>query len=120
MIETESISKFADDKKAYFEDLILLAGDDDFETITRLAMEQIDGIVERFNDGAQVKLRFYYDGDDLKLLSVYDGKTKSTQNTYFEDISFTVNDSITAVPTGIDVSPFLKTLFIAFLGSMVA
>ena len=45
------VRKYADDKKAYFEDLILLAGDDDFETITRLAMDQIDGIVERCENG---------------------------------------------------------------------
>ncbi len=85
--------------------------------------EELDGkkyYVEQFNDGAQVTLKFYYDGDTLKLLSVYDAKTKSTQNTWFENISFTVNDSITAVPVGFDVTPFLKSLFIAFLGSMVA
>jgi hypothetical protein len=83
--------------------------------------EELDGkkyYVEQFNDGAQVKLKFYYDGDELKLLSVYDAKTKSTQNTYFENISFTVDDKVTAVPTGIDISPLLKTIIIALIGSM--
>ena len=84
--------------------------------------EEFDGktyYVEQFNDGAQVKLKFYYDGDNLKILSVYDAKTKSTQNTFFENISFSVDDSIVAVPTGIDISPVLKGLFVALLSSAV-
>lgn len=52
--EDTDVRKYADDKKAYFEDLILLAGDDDFETITRLAMDQIDGIVDRYENGGMI------------------------------------------------------------------
>jgi hypothetical protein len=54
-IDKIDVRKYADDKKAYFEDLILLAGDDDFETITRLEMEQIDGIVERYEKCGMTK-----------------------------------------------------------------
>jgi len=82
--------------------------------------ETLDGktyYVEQFNDGATVTLKFYYDGDDLKLLSVYDASTKSTQNTYFEKITFDVDDSVTAAPKGLDITPFIQAFIIGMIGS---
>lgn len=76
--------------------------------------------VEEFNDRAQVTSKFCYIGDDLKLLNVTDAKTNSVQNTYFENISLTVSDSEVAVPTGFDLTPFLKGLFAAFIASAIA
>ena len=84
--------------------------------------EEIDGktyFVEEFNDRAQVTSKFCYIGDDLKLLKVTDARTGSVQNTYFENISFSVPDSEVAVPGGFDLTPFLKGLFAAFIASAV-
>lgn len=83
--------------------------------------EDVDGktyYVEEFNDRAQVTSKFYYDGDDLKILKVYDAKTNSVQNTYFEDISFEVDDSIFKLPLiSFDMTPILQGLFIALLAA---
>lgn len=73
--------------------------------------------IEEYNDRAQVTSKFCYEGDELKLLNVYDARTFSTQNTYFENISFTVDDSVVKKPSGIDLTPFLKGIFLALLSS---
>ncbi len=81
--------------------------------------DELDGkkyYVEEFNDRAQVTSKFYYEGDDLKLLKVTDAKTNSVQNTYFEDISFEVDDSIFELPLiSFDMTPILKGLFLALI-----
>lgn len=83
--------------------------------------EEVDGkkyYVEEFNDRAQVTSKFYYDGDDLKILKVTDAKTGSVQNTYFEDISFEVDDSIFELPLiSFDLTPVLQGLFVALLAA---
>ena len=76
--------------------------------------------VEEYNDRATVTSKFYYLGDDLKILKVTDAKYGSVQYTYFEDISFSVSDSAVAVPTGFDVTPYLKFLFASFLTAALA
>lgn len=83
--------------------------------------EEIGGVkytVEEYNDRAQVTSKFYYQNDELKILKVNDKKTFSNQNTYFESISFEVDDSIFELPIiSFDVTPLLQGLFIALLGS---
>lgn len=76
--------------------------------------------IEEYNDRAQVTSKFCYEGDTLKLLNVYDARTLSTQNTYFENISFSVDDSVVAPPSGFDLTPFLKGLFTSILASVIA
>ncbi len=74
--------------------------------------------VEEFNDRAQVTSKFYYVGDELKMLKVTDAKTNSVQNTYFENISFEVDDSIFKLPLiSFDLTPILKGLFLAMLAA---
>ena len=74
--------------------------------------------VEEFNDRAQVTSKFYYIGDSLKMLRVEDAQTGSVQYTYFENISFSVADSIFAVPAeGFDLTILLKSLFEAFISA---
>ena len=75
--------------------------------------------VEQYNDGAQVKLKFYYEGNSLKLLNVKDSKTGSVQNTFFEDISFTVSDDMFAEPKGLNLTPLLKSLFLTLINSAI-
>lgn len=81
--------------------------------------ETVDGktyFVEEFNDRAQVTSKFYYDGDDLKILKVEDAKTQSVQYTYFENISFTVDDGVFEIPSAaFDLTPILKGLFLAMI-----
>ncbi len=72
--------------------------------------------VEEFNDRAQVTSKFYYDGDDLKILKVTDTKTLSVQNTYFENISFTVDDGVFKRPViALNLTPFLKAFFLSLI-----
>ncbi len=74
--------------------------------------------VEEFNDRAQVTSKFYYDGDDLKIIKVTDAQTGSVQNTFFEDISFEVDDSVFKLPLiSFDLTPVLKTLFLAMMAA---
>lgn len=74
--------------------------------------------VEEFNDRAQVTSKFYYEGDNLKMLKVTDAKTNSVQNTYFENISFEVNDSIFELPViSFDLTTILKGLFLALIAA---
>ncbi len=86
--------------------------------------EEVDGVkytVEEFNDRAQVTSKFYYKDDALKILKVEDKQTNSVQNTYFENISFDVDDSIFKLPAiSFDLTPILKGLFVAILGSAFA
>lgn len=84
--------------------------------------ETINGVnyyVEEYNDRAQVTSKFCYVGDELKLLNVTDARTNSVQNTYFENISFSVPDSTVAVPSGFDLTPFLKGIFAALLAGAI-
>ena len=83
--------------------------------------ETLDGTeyyVEEYNDREFVTSKFYYIGDDLKVLKVEDASTNSIQYTYFESISFTVDDSVFAVPSAaIDATPILKGLFLALIAA---
>lgn len=76
--------------------------------------ETVDGVeyyVEEFDDRAQVTSKFYYVGDTLKMLKVTDAQTGSIQYTYFENISFTVDDSVFAIPAdAFDLTVLLKGL----------
>lgn len=86
--------------------------------------ETVDGktyTVEEFNDRAQVTSKFYYEGDHLKILKVEDKQYKSVQYTYFDNIEFSVDDSIFELPLiSFDLTPILKGVFIALLGSTFA
>lgn len=83
--------------------------------------EDVEGktyYVEEFNDRAQVTSKFYYDGDDLRILKVTDAKTGSVQYTYFEDISFDVDDNIFELPLiSFDMTPILQGLFLALIAA---
>lgn len=81
--------------------------------------ETVDGktyTVEEFNDRAQVTSKFYYDGDQLRILKVEDKQYKSVQYTYFDNIEFSVDDSIFELPLiSFDVTPILQGLFVALI-----
>ncbi len=83
--------------------------------------EELNGkkyYVEEFNDRAQVTSKFYYDGDDLKLIKVTDKQTGSVQNTYFENVSFKVDDSVFELPLiSFDLTPLLKGLFLSLIAA---
>ncbi len=92
------------------------------QTLTRYLKsyeETVDGTkyyVEEYDDREFVTSKFYYVGDDLKMLVVTDLSTGSVQYTYFDDISFKVNDSMFDVPaSAFDLSPILKTFFLSLL-----
>lgn len=85
--------------------------------------EELNGTtyyVEEYNDRASVTSKFYYLNDQLKVLKVTNSTTKSVQYTYFDDISFSVDDDTVAVPTGIDVTPLFKFLFAAMISSVIS
>lgn len=72
--------------------------------------------VEEYDDREFVTSKFYYVGDDLKMLIVTDSSTGSVQYTYFDDISFSVSDSMFTVPaTAFDLSPLLKGIFLSLI-----
>lgn len=78
--------------------------------------EELDGkeyYVEEFNDRSTVTSKFYYDeNDNLKVLKVTDSSKGSVYYTYFEKISFEVEDSFFEIPAvAFDVTPLLKWLF---------
>ncbi len=74
--------------------------------------------VEEYNDREFVTSKFYYIGDELKMLKVTDSSTDSVQYTYFEEITFDVDDSIFAVPkTAVDLSPLLKGIFLSMIAA---
>lgn len=81
--------------------------------------ETVDGTtyyVEEYDDREFVTSKFYYIGDDLKMLVVTDSSTGSVQYTYFDNISFKVDDSMFAVPAmAFDLSPLLKTFFLSLI-----
>lgn len=82
--------------------------------------DEVDGVeyfVEEFNDRATVTSKFYYDDyNNLKILKVTDSSKGSVYYTYFENISFEVDDSFFAVPTAaLDVTPLLKWLFVMLI-----
>ena len=72
--------------------------------------------VEEYDDREFVTSKFYYVGDDLKILIVTDSSTGSVQYTYFDDISFKVDDSMFTAPAmAFDLSPLLKTFFLSLV-----
>ena len=83
--------------------------------------ETVDGqtyYVEEYNDREYVTSKFYYIGDELKMLNVTDSSTGSVQNTYFEEITFDVDDSVFSIPkTAFDLSPLLKGLFLSMIAA---
>lgn len=86
--------------------------------------EQVDGVeyyVEEFNDRQDVTSKFYYVGDELKILRVEDTAKKTVQYTYFDEILFSVDDSVFDVPViAIDITPILKMLAVYAFGSIIA
>lgn len=83
--------------------------------------ETVDGTkyyVEEYDDREFVTSKFYYIGDELKMLIVTDKSTGSVQYTYFDDISFSVSDSMFDVPAAaIDLSPVLLGIFTSLLAA---
>lgn len=101
---------------------MILAAADLTQALTRYlgsGTETVDGTtyyVEEYDDREFVTSKFYYVGDDLKMLIVTDSSTGSVQYTYFDDISFKVDDSIFAAPSmAFDLSPLLKTFFLSLI-----
>lgn len=90
-----------------------------FTRYLRSYEETIDGTnyyVEEYDDREFVTSKFCYIGDELKMLIVTDSSTGSVQYTYFEDISFSVSDSMFTVPAAaIDLSPMLKGIFLSLI-----
>lgn len=86
--------------------------------------ETVDGTeyyIEEFNDREYVTSKFYYVGDELKMLRVEDVSKKTVQYTYFDNISFEVDDSVFDTPIfAIDLTPIMKLLFTSLLGTLVA
>ena len=86
--------------------------------------ETVDGTtyyVEEFNDREYVTSKFYYVGDELKMLRVEDVQKKNVQYTYFDNISFEVDDSVFDTPVfAIDLTPVLMLFFSSLLGTLVA
>ena len=74
---------------------------------------------EDFNDFGEFDFdEFYFDGDDLKMLKVEDASTKSVQYTYFDEISFDVDNSYFRIPTGaFDATPFLAGIILAIIAA---
>ncbi len=83
--------------------------------------ETVDGkeyYVEEYNDREFVTSKFYFDGDELVMLKVEDASTHSVQYTYFDDISFEVDDSFFEVPSGaFDLSPILTGLILSIIAA---
>lgn len=83
--------------------------------------ETVDGVkyyVEEYNDREFVTTKFYFEGETLKMLKVTNSQTLSVQYTYFDDISFDVDDSFFKVPSGaFDLSPILTGLILSILAA---
>lgn len=83
--------------------------------------ETVDGkeyYVEEYNDREFVTSKFYFDGEELVMLKVEDASTHSVQYTYFDDISFEVDDSFFEVPSGaFDLSPLLTGLILSIISA---
>lgn len=74
--------------------------------------------VEEYDDREFVTSKFYYVGDDLKMLVVTDSSTDSVQCTYFDEISFKVDDSMFNTPKmAFDLTPFLKAFFLSLIAA---
>ncbi len=72
--------------------------------------------VEEYDDREFVTSKFYYIGDELKMLIVTDSSSGSVQYTYFDDISFSISDSMFEVPaSAFDLSPLLKGIFLSLI-----
>lgn len=72
--------------------------------------------VEEYNDREFVTSKFYYSGDELKMLIVTDSSTGSVQNTYFDKITFDVDDGIFSVPSSaFDLTALLKGIFLSLI-----
>ncbi len=83
--------------------------------------EKVDGkeyYVEEYNDREFVTSKFYFDGEELVMLKVTDVSTLSVQYTYFDEISFEVEDDFFKIPKGaFDLSPILTTLIISLIAT---
>jgi hypothetical protein len=85
--------------------------------------ETVDGkeyYVEEYNDREFVTSKFYYIGDELKMLRVEDVQKKTVQYTYFDGISFDIDDKIFDTPVfAIDLTPILMLFFSSLLGTIL-
>ena len=83
--------------------------------------EKVDGkeyYVEEYNDREFVTSKFYFDGEELVMLKVTDVSTLSVQYTYFDEISFEVEDDFFKIPKGaFDLSPILTALIISLIAT---
>ncbi len=76
--------------------------------------------VEEFNDREYVTSKFYYIGDELKMLRVEDVQKKTVQYTYFDEISFEVDDSVFDTPAfALNLTPILKIFFASLIGTLL-
>jgi hypothetical protein len=76
--------------------------------------------VEEFNDREYVTSKFYYIDDELKILRVEDVQKKTVQYTYFDEISFEVDDSVFDTPVfAINVTPIMKIFFSSLIGTLI-
>lgn len=101
---------------------MVLSAADLTQTLTRYIKsyeETVDGTnyyVEEYDDREFVTSKFYYVGDDLKMLVVTDSSTGSVQYTYFDDVSFDVDDSTFDVPViAFDLTPLLASFFLSLI-----
>ncbi len=83
-------------------------------------LETIDGVtyyVEDFWDRGTVTNSFYYVGGELKVLRAVDTAYNTTQYTYFDNVTLSVEDSVFEMPpVSFDISVILK-FFISILFS---
>ena len=83
--------------------------------------ETVDGVkyyVEEYNDREFVTTKFYFEGETLKFLKVTNSQTLSVQYTYFDNITFEVEDSYFDIPSGaFDLSPILTGLILSILAA---
>ena len=76
--------------------------------------------VEEYDDREFVTSKFYYVGDELKMLRVEDVSKKTVQYTYFDNISFEVDDSVFDTPIfAIDLTSILMLFFSSLLGTLL-
>lgn len=76
--------------------------------------------VEEFNDREYVTSKFYYIGDELKMLRAEDVQKKTVQYTYFDEISFEVDDSVFDIPDfALNLTSILKIIFSSLIGTLL-
>lgn len=84
--------------------------------------ETVDGTeyyVEEFNDREYVTSKFYYIDDELKMLRAEDVQKKTVQYTYFDEISFEVEDGVFDVPAfAINLTFIFEILFSSLIGTL--